>query len=149
MAAEVEVTIVTMQDIFQDEARKKSLYSDDYQKYSAQIILDKQDMALLKAKDGERLLVKNDVGSVVVSAKASEDEAHPGIAFMIKSPWSNQLAGDPVPVAASAGEGDNAKSSSNQESSISGFKGIRAIVTLAGPNSGITTITELFSRMKG
>lgn len=136
MAAEVEVTIVTMQDIFQDEARKKSLYSDEYQKYSAQIVLDKQDMALLKAKDGERLLVKNDVGSVVVSAKASEDEAHPAIAFMIKSPWSNQLAGDLVPVAAaSAGEGKNAS--------------IRATVTLAGPNASITTITELFSRMKG
>ncbi|HNX10297.1 MAG TPA: hypothetical protein PKL29_09285, partial [Methanothrix sp.] len=60
---------------------------------------------------------------------------HPGIAFMIKSPWSNQLAGDPVPVAASAGEGKNAS--------------IRATVTLAGPDSGITTITELFSRMKG
>jgi formylmethanofuran dehydrogenase subunit D len=144
MAAEVDVTLVTMQDIFQDEAGKKSLYSDEYQKYSAQIILDKQDMARLNAKDGEKLLVKNEVGSVVVSAKASEDEAHPGIAFMIISPWANQLAGETICIS----ESDNAKSN-NLESSISGFKGIRATVAPAGENAGITTITELFSRMKG
>ncbi len=93
---EVVVTVVTFRDIFQNEAEKKSRYSEDYRKLSAQIILDKQDMAGLGVKDGQNVLVKNDVGSVVVAVKASEDDPHPGLAFMVNSPWSNQLVRDDV-----------------------------------------------------
>ena len=92
----MEVTIVTVRDIFQDEAGRKSRFSDEYKNLSALIILDKQDMGRLAAKDGQKLLVKNDVGSVVVAARTSEDDAHPGLAFMYNSPWSNQLVSDDV-----------------------------------------------------
>ena len=88
------VRVVTFRDIFQDEAKKKSRYSEDYMKLSAQIILDKQDMAEVGVKDGQNVLVENDVGSIVVAAKTSEDDPHPGLAFMIRSPWSNQLMKD-------------------------------------------------------
>ncbi|HPT18576.1 MAG TPA: hypothetical protein PLJ25_00830, partial [Methanothrix sp.] len=57
MAEEVAVTIVTVRDIFQDEAGRKSRFSDEYRDLSARILLDKQDMAALGAKDGQRLLV--------------------------------------------------------------------------------------------
>ena len=111
MASEVAVTVVTVRDIFQDEAGRKSRFSDEYKNLSALIILDKQDMARLGAKDGQRLLVKNDAGSVVVAARTSEDDAHPGIAFMYNSPWSNQLVSDAAP------------------GSIPGFKSIKATVS--------------------
>jgi formylmethanofuran dehydrogenase subunit D len=131
MAEVVEVTVVTVRDIFQDEAGRKSRFSDEYKNQSAMIILDKQDMARLKAIDGQRLLVKNDVGSVVVAARTSEDDAHPGLAFMYNSPWSNQLVSDIV-----------------CESSIPGFKSIKATVTAAETNAdNVTRISELFSRM--
>ena len=100
---EAVVTVVTFRDIFQDEAEKKSRYSEDYRKLSAQIILDKQDMAGLGVKDGQNVLVKNDVGSVVVAAKTSEDDPHPGLAFMVNSPWSNQLVRDDVCMASIPG----------------------------------------------
>lgn len=132
MAEIVQVTIVTVRDIFQDEAGRKSRFSEEYRNLSALIILDKQDMARLEAKDGERLLVKNDMGSVVVAARTSQDDAHPGLAFMYNSPWSNQLVSDAV-----------------CDSSIPGFKSIKATVSAAEENvKNVTQISELFSRMK-
>jgi formylmethanofuran dehydrogenase subunit D len=130
MAAEVEVTVVTVRDIFQDEAGRKSRFSDEYRDKSAQIILDKQDMAGLGAKDGQKLRVKNDVGSVVVAAKTSEDNPHPGLAFMYNSPWSNQLVSDAV-----------------TGSSIPGFKSIKATISAAEEN--VTQISEIQARIKG
>ena len=87
--------IVTFQDIFQYEARKKSRFSEEYRKLSAQIMLDKQDMARLGVKDGQRSS-RTRMGGVVVAAKISDDDPHPGLAFMINSPWSNQLVRDDV-----------------------------------------------------
>jgi formylmethanofuran dehydrogenase subunit D len=96
----VEVKIVTYRDIFQYEAQRKGRYSEEYKKLSAQIMLDKEDLEKLGIKDGSRVLVKNGIGRVVVTARLSDEESHPyphpGLAFMIDSPWSNQLLGDPV-----------------------------------------------------
>ncbi|MHB8119570.1 MAG: molybdopterin dinucleotide binding domain-containing protein [Methanothrix sp.] len=131
MALEVAVTIVTVRDIFQDEAGRKSRFSDEYKNLSALIILDKQDLIRLGAKDGQRLLVKNDVGSVVVVARTSEDDTHPGLAFMYNSPWSNQLVSDVV-----------------CDSSIPGFKSIKATISAVEENMDITQISELQARMQ-
>jgi formylmethanofuran dehydrogenase subunit D len=124
----VSLTIITFRDVFQDEEKKKSRYSEDYQKLSAQIILDKQDMSALGIKDGQSLLVKNDVGSVIVAAKTSDDDPHPGLAFMINSPWSNQLIGDDT-----------------CNTNISGPKSISAQVSPSTDN--ITQISEIFQRI--
>jgi formylmethanofuran dehydrogenase subunit D len=129
MAEVVEVSIVAVRDIFQDEAGRKSRFSEEYKNLSALIILDKQDMIRLGVKDGQKLQVKNDVGMVIVAAKTSEDEPHPGLAFMYNSPWSNQLVSDDV------GEGG-----------IPGFKSIKATLSIAEGN--ITPISELQARMQ-
>jgi len=129
MAEVVEVTIVTVRDIFQDEAGRKSRFSDEYKNLSALIILDRQDLIRLGAKDGQKLLVKNDVSMVIVAARTSEDDAHPGLAFMYNSPWSNQLVSDDVCYG-----------------SIPGFKSIRATVSTTDAN--ITQISELQARMQ-
>ncbi|MDD2837281.1 MAG: molybdopterin dinucleotide binding domain-containing protein [Methanothrix sp.] len=129
MAEVVEVSIVTVRDIFQDEAGRKSRFSEEYRNLSALIILDKQDMIRLGAKDGQKLLVKNDVGMIIVAAKTSEDEPHPGLAFMYNSPWSNQLVSDEI-----------------CEGSIPGFKSIKATLSIAEGN--ITQIAELQARMQ-
>jgi formylmethanofuran dehydrogenase subunit D len=126
---EAVLTIVTFRDIFQYEAQKKSRYSEDYRKLSAQIILDKQDMISLSVKDGQNVLVKNDEGSIVVAAKISEDDPHPGLAFMINSPWSTQLVRDDV-----------------CETATQGFKGVSAQVSPSGEN--VTQIAELYLKMK-
>ncbi len=128
-AADAEVTIVTFRDIFQYEAGKKGRYSDEYQNLSAQIILDKQDLAKLGMKDSGKVKVENDVGSIVVAAKVSEDDPHPGVAFMTNSPWSNHLVRDDV-----------------CETSIPGFKSITARVSPSSEE--ITKIGDLLERMK-
>lgn len=127
----LELSIITIRDIFQDEAGKKSRFSEEYKSQSALIILDKQDLAGLGAKDGQSLLVKNDVGSVVVSARLSED-SHPGLAFMRSSPWSNQLVSD-----------------ATCEAGIPGFLGIKAAVQPAEASAAVTDISEILSRIKG
>jgi len=126
---EAKVIIVTFRDIFQYEAGKKSRYSDEYRQLSALILLDKQDMAGLGVKDGQRVMVGNELGRIVAAAKASEDEPHPGLAFMTNSPWSNQLVRDDV-----------------CETSIPGFKRIEAVVSPT--EEAITQITELLQRMR-
>ena len=128
MAEVVEVSIVTVRDIFQDEAGRKSRFSEEYKNLSALIILDKQDMIRLGVKDGQKLQVKNDVSSVIVAARSSEDDAHPGLAFMYNSPWSNQLVSDDIC------------------NGIPGFKSIKATLSIAEGN--ITQIAELQARMQ-
>jgi formylmethanofuran dehydrogenase subunit D len=92
----IELKIVTFRDIFQYEAQRKGRYSEEYKKLSAQIMLDKADLERLGIKEGERVLVKNVDGRVVATARLSDDEPHPGLAFMVESPWSNQLVGAPA-----------------------------------------------------
>jgi formylmethanofuran dehydrogenase subunit D len=131
MAEVVEVTIVTVRDIFQDEAGKKSRFSDEYKNLSALIILDKQDLIRLGAKEGQKLLVKNDVGRVVVAARTSEDDAHPGLALMYNSPWSNQLVSDVAP-----------------DCRIPDNKRIKATISAVEENMNITRISEILARMQ-
>ena len=128
---EAEITIVTFRDIFQNEAEKKGRFTDEYRDLSARIIMDRQDMARLGLKDGQKVSVsaQNDAGSVVVAAKTSEDDPHPGLAFMTSSPWANQLVSDNV-----------------GEAAILCLKRIRAKV--APTEDVITQITELLQRMR-
>jgi formylmethanofuran dehydrogenase subunit D len=124
-----ELNIVTFQDIFQDEAEKKGKYTDEFRVASALIILDKLDMASLGAKDGQKVLVENDVGRIVVAAKTSDDDPHPGLAFMIRSPWSNQLIGDAV-----------------CDINTLGFKKISAKISPTEEN--LTQVSEILQRMR-
>ena len=124
----VELKIVCFEDIFQYEAREKSRFSDEYRQLSALILLDKQDMASLGVKDGDKVLVENEINKIVVAAKTSDDEPHAGLAFMINSVWSNQLLRDDL-----------------CNASVPGFKGITAKV---GPSQGeVTRISEIVQRM--
>ncbi len=86
-----EIKIITFEDIFQREAKEKGIHTDDYQKLSARIIMDKQDMAKIGVKEGQNVKIENDVGSIVVTVKLSDDEPHPEMAFMTATPWTNQL----------------------------------------------------------
>ena len=125
----VELKIVCFEDIFQYEAGEKSRFSDEYRQLSAVILLDKQDMASLGVKDGDKVLVENEISKIVVAAKTSDDEPHAGLAFMINSVWSNQLLRDDL-----------------CNASVPGFKGITAKV---GPSQGeVTGISEIVQRMR-
>ena len=60
--------------------------------------------------------MENETGKVVVAAKTSDDDPHPGLAFMVKSPWSNQLQKDgPADAAAQGWRGISARVSPAQE----------------------------------
>jgi formylmethanofuran dehydrogenase subunit D len=125
----MELKIVCFEDIFQHEAGEKSRFSDEYRQLSAVILLDKQDMASLGVKDGDKVLVENEISKIVVAAKSSDDEPHAGLAFMINSVWSNQLLRDDL-----------------CNTSVPGFKGITARVA---PSQGeVTQISEIVPRLR-
>lgn len=125
---ETAVTIVTYRDIFQDEAGKKSKFTDEFRDLCARILLDKQDMARLGLKDGQKVRVQSEVGSVIVVAKTSDEDPHSGLAFMTFSPWSNQLAGE--------------------EECIAGKPGTRIAAKVSPSDEGVTQISELLQRMR-
>ena len=91
-----EIKIITFEDIFQREAEERGIYTDDYQKLSAQIIMDKQDMTKIGIKDGQNVKIENDMGSIVVTVKPSDDEPHPEMAFMTATVWTNQLVREDI-----------------------------------------------------
>jgi len=122
---ETAVTIVTFRDIFQDEAAKKSKFTDEFRDLCARILLDKQDMASLGLKDGQKVRVQSEVGSVIVIAKTSDDDPHPRLAFMTFSPWSNQLAGEDACMS-----------------------GARIAAKLSPSDESVTQISELLQRMR-
>ena len=125
----VDVKVVTYRDIFQYEAGKKGVHSEEYLRLSASIILDKQDLASLGIAEWGRVLVESDVNKIVVNATASTDEPHPGLAFMIKSPWSNQLEGD--------------------DSCLPGAPGFRGIRARVSPSSeDITQMAQILERLQ-
>lgn len=125
----VEVKIATYEDIFQYEVGRKGMHSDECLQLSAQILMDKEDLTNLGVKDGARVSVENEIGKVVLVARASGDKAHPGVAFMIESPWSHQLEDD-EPCRHGA----------------LGFKGISATVTPSQDN--VTELAEIVQRIK-
>jgi formylmethanofuran dehydrogenase subunit D len=125
----VDVKVITFEDIFQYEAGEKSRFSDEYRQLSAVILLDKQDMASLGVKDGDKVLVENEINKIVVAAKTSDDEPHAGLAFMTSSVWSNQLMREDM-----------------CDASVPGFKGITARVA---PSQGdVTQISEIVQRLR-
>jgi len=126
----IDLNVVTYRDIFQYEAAKKSRFSLEFQKLSAQIIMDKQDMAKLEVNDGQNVCLENDVGKVVVAVRQTEDDPHPGLAFMTNSPWSNQLVEDDV-----------------CETGIPGFKCISTYASAS--NEDVTKVSEILQRIRG
>ena len=89
---EVKLRIVTYRDAFQDAAKVESLFGEEYEKLSAVILLDQKDITKLSVKEGETVILKNSSGKVVVRAqKSGYEQPHPGIGYMVNSPWSNAL----------------------------------------------------------
>jgi formylmethanofuran dehydrogenase subunit D len=89
---EFDITIVTHRDVFQNSAQETSRFGEDYRRLSAFICLDAGDMKKMGIEEKTSVLLKNKWGKVVVKAVLSKDETgHPGIGFMVSSPWSNAL----------------------------------------------------------
>ena len=125
----VDVKVVTYQDIFQYGAGKMRFRAEVSLKLGATFILDKGGVARWGVAKGVKVLLENELNRIVVNATASADKPHPGLAFMIKSPWSNQLEGD-----------------ESCPAGASGFRGIRAVVS---PSSeGITQMDEILQRLR-
>lgn len=90
-APEYEIKITTYRDIFQIEALENDRFGGEYKKFSACIMMSKEDMKKMRFKSGDRVKLTNSNGSVVVEVKETKRDEPAGLAFMVNSPWSNVL----------------------------------------------------------
>lgn len=88
---EHELFIVLHSDVFQAAAFGKDRMGDEYTALSSVITLDRSDMEKMKLAEGSHVKVTGSGGSVIVTVQASKKEEHPGIGFMLRSPWSNAI----------------------------------------------------------
>ncbi|MHC1576028.1 MAG: molybdopterin dinucleotide binding domain-containing protein [Methanosarcinaceae archaeon] len=112
---EYDVTIVTHRDIFQNTALESSRFAEEYEKLSAVINIDRQDMERIGITDNDPVIVRNKFGKIIVLAQGSGyEETHPGVAYMLNSPWSNALV-----------------SNETGGSGVPSFKSIKAVISKA------------------
>ncbi|HIH44767.1 MAG TPA: formylmethanofuran dehydrogenase [Candidatus Methanoperedenaceae archaeon] len=90
---EHELFVVLHSDVFQLAAFGNDRMGNEYKALSAVITLDRSDMEKMKLTDGSHVMVTGAGGSVIVAVQASKKEEHPGICFMLRSPWSNAIIG--------------------------------------------------------
>ncbi len=91
---EYEIKITTYRDIFQAEGLECDRFGAEYKKFSACIVMSKNDLLKMGLKAGDRARVSNNYGSIVVEVRESKRDEPGGIAFMVNSPWSNALVPD-------------------------------------------------------
>ncbi|MCD4704431.1 MAG: formylmethanofuran dehydrogenase [Methanosarcinaceae archaeon] len=112
---EYDITIVTHRDIFQNTALESSRFAEEYEKLSAVINIDRQDMEKFGITDNDPVVVRNNFGKIIVLAQGSGyEEPHPGVAYMLNSPWSNALV-----------------SNETGGSGVPSFKSIKAVISKA------------------
>lgn len=88
---EYDIKITTYRDIFQVEALEQDRFGEEYRKLSAAIMMGKEDMKKMGFKQGDRVKLANDHGSIVVELRETKRSEPGGVAFMVNSPWSNSL----------------------------------------------------------
>lgn len=88
---EYDIKITTYRDIFQIEALEQDRFGEEYRKLSAAIMMSKEDMKKMGFKQGDRVKLTNDHGSIVVELRETKRDEPGGVAFMVNSPWSNSL----------------------------------------------------------
>jgi len=88
---EYDIKITTYRDIFQIEALEQNRFGEEYRKLSAAIMMSKEDMKKMGFKQGDKVKLINDYGSIVVELRETKRNEPGGVAFMVNSPWSNSL----------------------------------------------------------
>ena len=93
----IPLVMVTYRDIYQEVVKQKDGWgSDAYQKHSAMARISPADLKKLELKDGARVELRSQSGSVVVDVK-SDATCQEGMGYMPASLYSNRLAGyDPL-----------------------------------------------------
>lgn len=89
----LKLTLVTGRTISQGVTREGKKMLREYMESVAVCELDPEDFGKLAVKEGDPVRVKTMYGTVVVSAKASTQVPHPGIAFIPLGPWANEVIG--------------------------------------------------------
>lgn len=87
----IPLVIVTYQDIYQWVVKQRDGWGDTYQKHSAVARISPADLKKLELKDGARVELRSQSGSVVVGIK-SDPACEEGVGYMPSSLYSNRLA---------------------------------------------------------
>jgi len=83
--------LVTGRTIDQGCSKEFGKLSLEYMDHAAICELDPEDMKKLKVREGDNVKVTTKFGCVVVKAKKSRRNPHPGVIFIPYGPWSNVI----------------------------------------------------------
>ena len=89
----MRVTILTGRTIDQGCGKEIGKMSKEYVESVAVCEMNEEDMKRLRIKDGDRVKVTTEFGSVVLTAKKSRRIRSPGTAFVPYGPWANCIMG--------------------------------------------------------
>lgn len=89
----MKIVILTGRTIDQGCGKEIGKASKEYVDSVAICEMNEEDMKNLGVKDGERVKVTTEFGSVVLTAKKSRRIRSPGAAFMPYGPWANFIMG--------------------------------------------------------
>ncbi|RUM34615.1 MAG: tRNA CCA-pyrophosphorylase [Archaeoglobus sp.] len=90
----IEVIVITGRTTEQGVTIDEKL-SDSYMKAVCICEMNRKDMEKIGVKNGDRVLVKNELGEVVLYAKEPEEDLQPpeGIVFIPLGPYANRVVG--------------------------------------------------------
>jgi formylmethanofuran dehydrogenase subunit D len=91
--SKLKIVILTGRTIDQGCGKEIGKASKEYVDSVAICEMNEEDMKNLGVKDGERVKVTTEFGSVVLTAKKSRRIRSPGAAFMPYGPWANFIMG--------------------------------------------------------
>ena len=87
----MKVSLVTGRTIEQGCEKERGKLAKGYMESVAVCEMNSEDMKRLKVRDGNRVKVSTDFGSVIVKAKKSIRIRSPGTIFIPYGPWANLI----------------------------------------------------------
>jgi len=89
----LEILILTGRTINQGCGKEIGKASKEYVESVAVCEMNEKDMENLRIRDGDRVKVTTEFGSVILTAKKSRRIRSPGTAFIPYGPWANYIMG--------------------------------------------------------
>lgn len=87
----MEFILITGRTIDQGKSKEHAKLLEEYEASVAICEMHADDMKKLNIKDGDRVKIVSDVGSIVVRARRSKRIRTPGMVFIPFGPWVNSI----------------------------------------------------------
>ena len=127
----MEVILITGRTVYQGTEKERGKLRPDYEEVASSCFMDPEDAKALGIRDGDRVRVTTDFGSLVLTARVVRDGQQKGIIFVPYGPWASILS-----------------SHETDGTGMPSLKGLRARIEPA-PGERVLSLKELLERFYG